>query len=88
VAERRTGAPFSPSAPDSDSGPGSSGGSYSAKVSAPRDEASVSTTSTGRPVSRRAVLPGSATVADASRITGEAPYLAHTRRSRRRTCAT
>ena len=48
----------------------------------------MSTTSTGRPVRRRAVLPGSATVADASRITGEAPYFAHTRRSRRSTWAT
>ena len=33
----------------------------------------MSTTSTGRPVRRRAVLPGSATVADASRITGVGP---------------
>ncbi len=66
VAVRRTGAPFSPCS-------SVSGGSHRANTSSPRGEASSATSSTGRPVRRRAATEGSAAVAEASRNTGEAP---------------
>ena len=80
-AARRTGAEFSPRS-------AVSGGSHSAKVRLPRGLRSSATTSHGSPVNRSAAAPGSAEVAEASTNTGEAPYFAQIRRSRRSTSAT
>src|SRR5690606_6848216 len=81
VAVRRMEAPFSPRS-------SVSGGSHRAKVVDPLGEASSVTSSTSSPVSRLANAPGSLAVAEASRKTGEEPYLAQTRRRRRRIWAT
>ncbi len=81
VADRRTGAPFSPT-------PGTKGGSHSASAVRPRGEPSSVTAMTSSPVSRPADTSGSATVAEASTKVGWAPYSAATRRSRRRIWAT
>jgi hypothetical protein len=67
---------------------GSSGGSHSAKVTAPRGEASSVTAVTGSPTSRDAVPAGSPEVAEARTNVGELPYRVAARRSRRRTWAT
>ncbi len=66
AAERRTGAPFSPS-------PGTNGGSHSASAVRPRGEPSSVTAVTSRPVSRPADTSGSATVAEARTKVGCAP---------------
>ena len=66
----------------------SSGGCQNATVRGARGAPSRETTVTSSPVSARASSAGFATVADASRNVGVAPYMAHTRRSRRRTSAT
>ncbi len=66
VAERRTGAPCSPSSEVN-------GGSQSASATWPRGDPSSVTASTSSPVSRVAETAGSATVADASTKVGEEP---------------
>ena len=80
-AARRTGAPFSPAWL-------TNGGSHSSSDTWPRGEWSAVTASTGSPVSRPAATSGSETVAEARTKVGDAPYIAHTRRSRRSTCET
>ncbi len=84
-AERRTGAA---SATPSASKPGSGGGSHSANVTPARGDPSSVTASTGRPVSRPAVVAGSPAVAEARMNVGADPYRAQMRRSRSSTCAT
>ena len=80
-AARRTGAPFSPACEVK-------GGSHSSSDTCPRGESSRVSATTSSPVSRDAVTSGSATVAEASTNVGWAPYIAHTRRSRRSTWET
>ena len=80
-AARRTGAPFSPAYDVK-------GGSHSSSETRPRGESSRVSATTSRPVRRDAVTSGSATVAEASTKVGCAPYIAHTRRSRRSTWET
>jgi len=67
VAERRTGAPFSPA------DPGWNGGSHSAKAHSPRGDASSVTATTGTPVRRYADSSGDDVVAEARTNTGSAP---------------
>ena len=68
VADRRTGRAVLAA-----DGSVSSGGSHSTNAAAPRGEASSVTAATSRPVSRRRDTAGSATVAEASTKTGDAP---------------
>jgi hypothetical protein len=81
VAVRRIGAPRSPRR-------SVSGGSQSANAVAPRGAVSSVTAVTSSPVRRPAVRAGSAVVAEASTKTGDEPYRAQIRRSRRSTWAT
>ncbi len=81
-AERRTGAPFSPTRS------GSRAGSHSATVRPPCGEPSSVTAATVCPISSEAVSAGAAVVALAKITVGDPEYRSHRRSSRRSTRAT
>ena len=81
-AERRTGAPFSPTKSVRNAG------SHSATVRAPCGEPSSVTSSTVCPINSEAVAAGDAVVALAKMTVGAAEYRVHNRIRRRSTNAT